>query len=91
MTPAHARLLLEALQEHADRTGGDALAVGRVLSRLPEPLPGEVRRAREDLEAGAVLMRGGFLSPYGRSLAYRVGEALHHGWALPALPSGRLL
>jgi hypothetical protein len=90
MTPAHARLLLEALKEHADRTGGDVQAVARVLARLPRSTTWEMRVAREELEAGAVLMRGGFLSPYGRSLAYEVGAAVHHGWALPALPSGRL-
>lgn len=90
MTPAHARLLLEALKEHADRTGGDVQAVGRALARLPDSKPGEVRQAREDLEAGAALMRGGFLSPYGRSLAYEVGAAVHNGWALPALSGRRL-
>ncbi|WP_407569114.1 hypothetical protein [Deinococcus altitudinis] len=68
MTPAHARLLLEALKEHADRTGGDVQAVGCVLARFPGSTTWEVRQAREDLEAGAALMRGGFLPPSRRLL-----------------------
>jgi len=91
MTAAHARLLLEALEAHAGSTGGDAAAVARVLARLPAQRPGEVRQAREDLEAGAALLHGGGLTPYGRSLALQVGAAVHAGQALPALPSGRRL
>jgi hypothetical protein len=85
VTPAHARLLLEALREHVDRMGGDADAVGRALARLPGSTTWEARQAREDLEAGGTLIRGGFLSPHGRSLAYRTGAAIHNGWALPGL------
>lgn len=85
MTPAHARLILEALHAHAARMGGDAEAVARTLARRPAAQPHAVRQAREDLERGQVFQRGGFLTPYGRALAYRVGAAVHNGRPLPHL------
>lgn len=88
MTPAQARLLLETLRDHVDRLGGDANAAGHVLARLPQSKPGEARKAREELERAGALMRGGFLTALGRSLAYRVGAAVHNGW--PITPAPRL-
>ncbi|WP_157465199.1 hypothetical protein [Deinococcus apachensis] len=85
MTPAQARVLLEALRGWYVAQGQDegTAFVGRTLARLPDLTPSQRRGARDSLEGAGLLMRGGFLPTWGRLLALRVGAAVHSGHALP--------
>lgn len=88
MTALHARLTLEGLRVRylcqAD-TDGAAFAA-RAVVRLPVATSGEVRAARDALEAAGILDRAGALMPFGLPLAFQVGQAVTAGEALPGLP-----